>query len=136
MLFRSHMAKEVVGIEYNKDAVEAANENAKINKIKNAKFLQGDAALLLPKLLEEMTFDVLVVDPPRTGLEEAFIKSLLNSQIKRIIYVSCNPATLAKDIEKLSITYKVNSITPLDMFPQTALVESVVSMFLRDIHKD
>ena len=68
--------------------------------------------------------------------ETGFIKSLLNSQIKRIIYVSCNPATLAKDIEKLSITYKVNSITPLDMFPQTALVESVVSMFLRDIHKD
>ena len=135
-LYLVHMAKEVVGIEYNKDAVEAANENAKINKIKNAKFLQGDAALLLPKLLEEMTFDVLVVDPPRTGLEEAFIKSLLNSQIKRIIYVSCNPATLAKDIEKLSITYKVNSITPLDMFPQTAHVETITTLVRVETKKD
>ncbi len=135
-LYLAHMAKEVVGIEYNKDAVEAANENAKINKIKNAKFLQGDAALLLPKLLEEMTFDVVVVDPPRTGLEEAFINSLLDSQIKRIIYVSCNPATLAKDIEKLSITYKVNSITPLDMFPQTALVETITTLVRVETKKD
>lgn len=130
-LYLAHMAKEVIGIEYNKDAVEAANENARLNKIKNAKFLQGDAAVLLPKLLEESNFDVVVVDPPRTGLEESFIKTLLDSRIKRIIYVSCNPATLAKDLEKLSNNYQVNSITPLDMFPQTALIESICSLVLR-----
>ena len=130
-LYLAHMAKEVVGIEYNKDAVTAANENAAMNKIKNAKFLQGDAALLLPKLIEEEPFDVVVVDPPRTGLAEEFISTLLKTHIKRVIYVSCNPATLAKDLEKLSSAYQVNSITPLDMFPQTALVESICSLVLR-----
>lgn len=135
-LYLAHMAKEVIGIEYNKDAVEAANENAKLNKIKNAKFLQGDAALLLPKLLEETSFDVVVVDPPRTGLEEAFIKALLDSKIKRIIYVSCNPATLAKDLEKLSLVYRVNSITPLDMFPQTALTETITTLVRVETKKD
>ena len=127
-LYLAHMAKEVVGIEYNADAVEAANDNAKLNHIQNAKFLQGDAALLFPKLLEEKTFDVVVVDPPRTGLEDEFIQALLNAKVKRVVYVSCNPATLAKDLEKLSIAYQVNSITPLDMFPQTALTESVVQL--------
>lgn len=127
-LYLSHMAKEVVGIEYNSAAVEAANENAKLNHILNAKFLQGDAAQLLPKLLDEASFDVVVVDPPRTGLEDSFIQTLLNAKIKRIIYVSCNPATLAKDLEKLSIVYQVNSITPLDMFPQTALTESITTL--------
>lgn len=127
-LYLSHMAKEVIGIEYNGDAVEAANENAKLNHIMNAKFLQGDAAQLFPKLLEENSFDVVVVDPPRTGLEDSFIQTLLKAKIKRIIYVSCNPATLAKDLEKLSIVYQVNSITPLDMFPQTALTESISTL--------
>lgn len=131
-LYLAHMAKEVIGIEYNKDAVLAANENAKMNRIKNAKFIQGDAAQLLPKLLSEEPFDVLVVDPPRTGLEEEFIQAVLDSKIKRIIYVSCNPATLAKDISRLSISYQVNQITPLDMFPQTALTESVCQLSLRD----
>ncbi len=135
-LYLAHMAKEVVGIEFNKDSVLAANENAKENHIKNAKFLQGDATELLPQLLMKEPFDVVVVDPPRTGLEDKFIKTLLDAKIKRMVYVSCNPATLAKDLEKLSEIYRVNHITPLDMFPQTSHVESVVSMFLRDIHKD
>ncbi len=131
-LYLAHMAKEVVGIEYNKDAVLAAKENAEINKIKNAKFYQGDAAQLLPKLLEEESFDVVVVDPPRTGLEDTFIQALLHAKIRRMVYVSCNPATLAKDLEKLSKIYQFNSITPLDMFPQTALTESVCQLSLRD----
>lgn len=128
-LYLAGMAKEVIGIEYNKDAVIAARENAELNKITNAKFFQGDAAMLLPTFLEKQeTFDVIVVDPPRTGLGEAFIKTILEVGIKRIVYVSCNPATLAKDLDKLSAKYQINSITPLDMFPQTALVESVVQM--------
>lgn len=128
-LYLAHLAKEVIGIEYNKDSVLAANENAKLNNIKNAQFLQGDATQLLPKLLEEKSFDVIVVDPPRTGLEKNFIEVLLKAKIKRMIYVSCNPATLAKDLETLSKVYKVNSITPLDMFPQTALTESITTLF-------
>ena len=135
-LYLAHMAKEVVGIEYNKDSVLAANENAEINKIKNARFIQGDAAELLPKLLAEETFDVVVVDPPRTGLEEKFIHAVLESKIKRVIYVSCNPATLAKDLEKLSKAYQVNHITPLDMFPQTALTETITTLVRVETKKD
>ncbi len=132
-LYLANMAKEVVGIEYNKDSVVAANENAKLNKIQNAKFYQGDAAMLLPAMITKgETFDVVVVDPPRTGLGKELIDTLLKTEVKKVVYVSCNPATLAKDIEKLSTRYRVNSITPLDMFPQTALVESVCQLSLRD----
>ena len=125
-LYLAHNSKEVVGIEYNKASIQAAEENAKLNKIDNAKFLQGDAAELLPKMVRDgESFDVLVADPPRTGLGEKFISAILDSNVKRFIYVSCNPATLAKDLEVLKEKYNINSITPVDMFPQTPLVESV-----------
>ena len=125
------MAKEVVGIEYNKDSVVAANENAKINNIKNANFLQGDAKELLPKMLKDgQVFDVLVADPPRTGLGEEFINTILETEIPRIVYASCNPATLAKDLELLTKKYKINYMVPLDMFPQTALTECVCTLTL------
>lgn len=131
-LYIAKMAKEVIGIEYNKESIIAANENSKLNKIKNAKFYQGDAQSLLPKMIKDgITFDVVVCDPPRTGLGKDFIEALLNSNIKRIVYASCNPATLAKDLEILSEKYKVNSITPIDMFPQTAHVESVTLLELK-----
>jgi 23S rRNA (uracil-5-)-methyltransferase RumA len=126
-LYIANMASEVIGIEYNQASVDAANENAKLNRINNAKFYQGDAAELLPKMIEDgIVFDVVVADPPRVGLGDVFINTLLETEVRRIIYVSCNPSTLAKDLEKLSAKYKINSITPIDMFPQTAHVESVV----------
>lgn len=132
-LYLAKMAKEVIGIEYNKSSVEAANENAKLNKISNAKFYQGDAASLLPKMINDgKTFDVVVVDPPRVGLGPEFIQSILSTEVKRVIYVSCNPATLAKDLELLSEKYNVNSITPIDMFPQTPLIESVTILTLKN----
>ena len=132
-LYLAHNAKEVIGIEYNKESIKAAEENAKLNKISNAKFLQGDASELLPKMVRENeTFDVLVADPPRTGLGDKFISAILESNVKRFIYVSCNPATLAKDLEKLKEKYSVNSITPIDMFPQTALVESIATLTLKN----
>lgn len=132
-LYLAKMAKEVIGIEYNKDSVEAAIENAALNKITNAKFLQGDAVQLLPKLLSDgICFDVIVVDPPRTGLGEVFIQSILDAKIPRVVYASCNPATLAKDLEILSSLYNVKYITPIDMFPQTSLVESVCQLVLKD----
>ena len=112
-------------------SVMAAEENAKINKIKNAKFYQGDASELLPKMIRDgEVFDIVVADPPRTGLGEKFINTLLDSEVKKIIYVSCNPATLAKDLEVLRVKYNVNSITPVDMFPQTPLVETVALLTL------
>ena len=126
-LYLAHMANEVIGIENNAQSVIAANANAMLNKINNAKFYEGDVTTLLPKMIEEGTnFDVIVLDPPRTGLTEECIDTLLNSNVKRIIYVSCNPSTLARNLEALSVKYNVNSITPVDMFPQTAHVESVV----------
>lgn len=131
-LYLAHNAKEVIGIEYNKDSVIAANENAKLNKITNAKFYQGNAHELMPKLVKDgITFDVVVVDPPRTGLDNKFIDALLESNVKRVIYVSCNPATLAKNLGRLIEKYNINSITPLDMFPNTALVESITVLSLK-----
>lgn len=131
-LYLAKMAKNIVGIELNPEAVEAANKNASLNKIRNAKFIEGDTKELLPKLLAEgNNYDVLVADPPRTGLTEEFSKVILNSGIKRFVYVSCNPATLAKDLQILSEKYAVKYITPFDMFPNTALVESVTLLELK-----
>ena len=131
-LYLAHNAKEVVGIEYNNKAVISANQNAQLNKINNAKFYQGDSSELLVKLLNDgQHFDVIVVDPPRTGLDKKFIEALIKSKAKRIIYVSCNPSTLAKNLDELSNSYNINSITPMDFFPNTALVESVSVLTLK-----
>ncbi len=132
-LYLAHNAKEVIGIEYNKDSVIAATENAKLNKINNAKFMQGNAHELLPKLIKDgVTFDCIVVDPPRTGLDDKFINAILESNVKRLIYVSCNPSTLAKNLGRLIEKYNINSITPIDMFPNTALIESVSVLTLKN----
>ena len=125
-LYLAHNSKEVVGIEYNANSVKLANMNANMNKINNAKFYQGDSSELLKKMIDDGdTFDVIVVDPPRTGLDQKFMDALIKANAKRIVYVSCNPATLAKNLSFLSNYYNVNSITPMDFFPNTALVESV-----------
>ena len=78
------------------------------------------------------TFDVIVCDPPRVGLGNDFIKAILKSNVKRLVYVSCNPATLAKDLEILREKYNINSITPIDMFPQTPLVECIALLNRKD----
>ena len=131
-LYLAHNAKEVVGIEYNSDSVLAAKENASLNKINNASFFQGDAGeLMLKQIREGNTFDVIVVDPPRQGLDDKFIDAILASNVKRVVYASCNPQTLAKNLKRLSEKYNVNSITPLDMFPNTPLVESVTTLTLK-----
>ncbi len=132
-IYLSSLAKEVIGIEYNKEAVDNANANAKLNKVKNAKFYQGDVVELLPKMIAEGTeFDVMVVDPPRTGLGPDLCDTILNSNVKRVIYVSCNPATLAKDLNKLTTKYNINSIQPVDMFPNTAHVECITLLQLKE----
>lgn len=130
-LYLSKLAKEIIGIEYNKEAVENANQNAKLNKVRNATFYQGDVVELLPKLLEEgLKLDVIVVDPPRTGLGSELIETIKKTDVKRIVYVSCNPATLAKDLNILTEKYDVKYMQPVDMFPQTAHVECVVLLEL------
>lgn len=125
-LYIAKMAKGVIGIEYNKNAIDLAKENALLNKINNTEFYQGDSSILLEKMLNEgKKFDVIIVDPPRTGLDDKFINNILKSEAKKIIYVSCNPQTLAKNLDKLSVKYNVNSMTPADMFPYSAHVENI-----------
>lgn len=135
-LYLAHNAKEVIGIEYSKDSIEAAKKNAEINNIKNASFYQGDAGeVMLQRINSGEVFDVLVVDPPRQGLDDKFINAVLKSNIKRVVYVSCNPQTLAKNLSRLKEKYDVRYITPLDMFPNTPLVEAVCQLSLKNNEK-
>ncbi|MFY0545159.1 23S rRNA (uracil(1939)-C(5))-methyltransferase RlmD [Brevibacillus sp. H7] len=119
-------AREVRGIEIIPEAVEDARRNAERNGAANASFHTGRAEVLMPKWAKQgLRPDVVVVDPPRTGLDGALIDSLLAVQPQKIVYVSCNPSTLAKDISLLLERYELVSVQPLDMFPHTAHVESV-----------
>lgn len=121
-------AKRVVGIEAVPEAIEDAKANAKRNGIDNAEFLCGLAEEVLPKLVEEgLRPDVVVLDPPRKGAEEALLHAVLKTEPRRIVYVSCNPATLARDVKLLSAGgYSLVKAQPVDMFPHSAHVECVV----------
>ncbi len=124
-MFLSKCFKEIVGIEINKEAVDCAQDNLKLNGVKNVRFLCGDANKLL-----EGDFDAIVVDPARAGLSHDGIINILNSGAKRLVYVSCNPSTLARDI-KLLDKYEVEDITLFDMFPWTYHVECVSVLKLK-----
>lgn len=124
-LYLKDKAEEIIGIEYISDAVSNANKNAKINGAKNVSFVCGDAGEKMRTISKKKEIDYVVVDPPRSGLDEVMIECLLKARIKNIIYISCNQATLAKNIDILSSRYKIDSIQPFDMFPNTAHVESV-----------
>lgn len=124
-LFVADKAKEVIGIEYNKDAVENAQMNAKINGEEHLHFIAGDASEELEKI--KKSIDTLIVDPPRKGLEQ-MAQVLLKKDIESIIYISCNPSTLAKDLKKLEKKYKIDKVQPFDLFSQTPHVETVVLM--------
>lgn len=125
-LFLAKHTKEVTGVEVVKPAIENAIENAKLNNINNASFILGDARDPMDKYLEDR--DVVIVDPPRKGLNESLINSLIKSNIEKIVYVSCNPATLARDLTLLKDYYDYSNITPVDMFPYTTHVECVVRL--------
>lgn len=120
-------AKQVYGIEVIEEAVENAESNAILNNIENTTFTCGLVEEVLPKMLEqEIQPDVVIIDPPRKGLEVTLIDTLIETKPKRIIYVSCNPATLARDIALLvEGGYEVKEIQPVDNFPQTTHIESV-----------
>ena len=121
------MAKEVIGIENNKEAIKSAKENAEANKIRNVNFICGDASTELDKIND---IDVIIADPPRSGMWDLVYK-ILDKEPKRLVYVSCNPSTLAKDLKALSKKYDVRYIQPIDMFPNTSNVECVVSMVFK-----
>ena len=124
-IYLSGYAKKIIGIEQNDVSIENAKTNSVINKVKNAKFISGKVVDMLPQILREENIDVLVCDPPRLGLGEYVSKTIEKSGINRVVYVSCNPATLAKDLAILSNSYKVKYIQPVDMFPNTSHVECV-----------
>ena len=124
-------AKKIIGVEIIPDAVSDANINAEINGIKNAEFICADAATAAENLAKRgLKPDVVIVDPPRKGCEEALLNTISNDFApERIVYVSCDPSTLARDVAVLSnLGYKLTEYTPVDMFPRTAHVECVAKL--------
>ena len=119
-------AKTIIGIEFVPEAVENAKENARLNRAENVRFVCGDAAKEMKKIIRRTKIDAVVVDPPRTGLDGAMIESLRQCQPKQIVYISCNPATLGKNLKELRDLYEVKTVIPFDMFPNTPHVETVV----------
>jgi len=129
-LIASKNAKEVIGVELNKDAVKNAITNAKINNIRNARFYQGDAGEFMVGVAKERgTIDTVFMDPPRSGSDDKFLSSVVKLSPKQIIYISCNPVTQVRDLKYLTKKgYRVEKIQPVDMFPQTFHVETVVKL--------
>lgn len=129
-LIASDAAKEVLGIEVNPDAVRDAIRNAKANRVKNIQFYRADAGAYMVQMAEQdMRADVVLMDPPRAGSDEAFLSSVVKLAPERIVYISCNPETLARDLKYLKQKgYEVGKAWPYDMFPWTGHVESVVLM--------
>ena len=127
-LMLAEHAKEVIGIECVPEAISDANRSASENGIANAKFICGNAEDVLPRLVSCGTkLDCAVIDPPRKGCDEAVLKALAQSGVSRIVYISCNPATLARDCRMLAdMGYCVEKIQPVDMFPWTYHIETVV----------
>lgn len=126
-LFLAKQAKEVYGVEIVPQAIEDAKRNAELNSIDNAHFEAGPAEVIIPKWYEQgKRFDVLVVDPPRKGCDEKLLDTILKYKPKRIVYVSCNPATLARDLRILEDGgYCTKEVQPVDMFPHSSHVECV-----------
>lgn len=130
-LFLAQKAAFVRGVEIVPAAVENARDNAELNGIKNAEFFTGRAEEVLPRMVREnqAKADVIVVDPPRKGCEESLLETMVNMEPERIVYVSCDSATLARDLKYLSAKgYAVERVQPVDMFPMTVGVETVVML--------
>ena len=130
-LWVADQAAEIRGMDVIPESIEDAKKNAARHGIKHAQYVTGKAEVILPKWAKEgWTPDVVIIDPPRTGLDQQLLETLLKVKPKRIVYVSCNPSTLAKDISVLAPQYKVEYIQPVDMFPQTSHVECVALLEL------
>ena len=131
--FVAKKARQVIGIEYVPEAIEDAEVNSKINKITNTLFFAGDMKDILNDdfVAQYGRPDVIITDPPRAGMHEDVVNVILNAEPKRIVYVSCNPATQARDLALLDAKYKVTKVQPVDMFPHTQHVENVVQLCRR-----
>ena len=133
-IFASKHVKKVYGIEIVEEAIEAAKENARINNVENIEFMAGDVEKVFETMLKEkgITPTVIIVDPPRRGLDAHTIETILNLEVSRLVYVSCNPATMARDLKMLQEKYEVKQIQPVDMFPFTSSVECVSVLKLKN----
>lgn len=129
-LFLARRAREVIGVEIVQAAVEDARENAQRNGVKNASFICAKAEEEIPRLLQDNRRpDIVVVDPPRKGCDAALLQAISQAQIPRLVYVSCNPSTLARDLKLLCEQgYSLRKVQPVDLFPQTMHVETVASL--------
>ena len=126
--FVAKKARKVIGIEYVPEAIEDAKINSEVNHIDNTLFYAGDMKDILTDdfIAEHGRPDVIITDPPRAGMHPDVVKTILRAAPKRIVYVSCNPATQARDLQDLDEAYKVAAVQPVDMFPHTPHVENVV----------
>lgn len=130
-LYLSGLAKKVIGVEINKNAISDANENKKINSIENIDFYAEDVTKFVDRKLDKP--DVVVFDPPRAGLNKKIIDTIKSFNPKKIVYVSCDPVTLARDLKDFSDKYEIMDVTPVDMFPRTYHVESVCLLSLKTL---
>jgi 23S rRNA (uracil1939-C5)-methyltransferase len=132
-LFLAQKAKKVFGVEIVPEAIEDAKRNAELNGITNAEFAVGEAETVIPAWYKEgNSADVLVVDPPRKGCDEALLQTIIDMKPKKVVYVSCNPATLARDLRIFEDGgYKTVEVQPVDMFPQTTHVECVAKLTIK-----
>ena len=132
--FVAHKAKKVIGIEYVPEAIEDAKVNSQVNGIENTSFFAGDMKDILTDdfIAEHGRPDVIITDPPRAGMHPDVISVIMKARPKRIVYVSCNPSTQARDLQLLDAEYKVVKVQPVDMFPHTPHVENVVLLELKN----
>ena len=132
-IFASKNVKKLYGIETVPEAIEDAWQNAKINNLENAEFFVGDVEKTLPEFIKERNInpDVVFVDPPRKGCDKTALDTLLQIEPKKIVYVSCNPATLARDLKILEEKYEIKEVSICDMFPFTSHIECVTVLYLK-----
>ena len=133
--FVAHRARKVIGIEYVPEAIDDARINSQINHIDNTEFYAGDMKnILTPDFVREHGRpDIIITDPPRAGMHPDVVNVILGAAPRRIVYVSCNPATQARDLSLLDADYRVTAVQPVDMFPHTPHVENVVLLQRRDV---
>ena len=126
-MYMANDAKHVYSIEINEQAVKDARENAELNKVENISFFQGGAEKMLPEINRiGIKPDILVVDPPRRGFEEGLLEEIIDISPEKIVYISCNPSTLSRDLSRLEENgYEAIKCQPVDMFPKTVHVETV-----------
>ncbi|MCI6161300.1 MAG: 23S rRNA (uracil(1939)-C(5))-methyltransferase RlmD [Prevotella sp.] len=133
--FVARKARKIVGIEYVEDAIKDAKVNSQLNGIGNTLFFAGDMKNVLTHdfIEEHGRPDVIITDPPRAGMHQDVVDVILEASPQRIVYVSCNPATQARDLQLLDVAYKVDAVQPVDMFPHTPHVENVVALKKRNV---